>query len=381
MSMRRAFRGCVMGDYSKLQLVPQYAADGMECYKLIRGDFTNQYYVATDENTRRLLNYPEVVGFEVYKCLLPSTAAMMRYFREQGYITSVNILSILRGALNYPMEEACYRNQIPVHDISFLSSERVFSGDEIAGLEIKYSKLAMVPDSTLLIGDIIATGETLVHCLKYVTDHYRRHGARLRNIIIFTIGGAKGIEIMEQLTEEIRGFWPEFEGFIGVYYDGVFNTYQDRGVCGIQVPDVDFAWFDGILAPEYRAQTLSQQNPLFEKCIIYDGGARRYEIADHIKEVSEYWEGIRDRAETIDIRALMTERMGYAHPISFDDWRTKNHYREMDVVRMKRLYELEKEYVETIAESGLTMYPIARQRLKEFTLAMSGYAAAMKGMM
>ena len=108
MSMRRAFRGCVMGDYSKLQLVPQYAADGMECYKLIRGDFTNQYYVATDENTRRLLNYPEVVGFEVYKCLLPSTAAMMRYFREQGYITSVNILSILRGALNYPMEEACY---------------------------------------------------------------------------------------------------------------------------------------------------------------------------------------------------------------------------------------------------------------------------------
>ena len=36
-------------------------------------------------------------------------------------------------------------------------------------------------------------------------------------------------------------------------------------------------------------------------------------------------------------------------------------------------------YVETIAESGLTMYPIARQRLKEFSLAMNGYASAMKG--
>ncbi len=46
----------------------------------------------------------------------------------------------------------------------------------MAGLEIKYSKLTMVPDSTLMIGDIIATGETLIHCLRYVTDFYREHG-------------------------------------------------------------------------------------------------------------------------------------------------------------------------------------------------------------
>ena len=34
---------------------------------------------------------------------------------------------------------------VSMHDISFLSSERVFHEDEIAGLEIKYSKLTMVP--------------------------------------------------------------------------------------------------------------------------------------------------------------------------------------------------------------------------------------------
>ena len=63
-----------------------------------------------------------------------------------------------------------------------------------------------------MIGDIIASGETLIHCLRYVTDFYRDHGARLRNIIIFTIGGTKGIDILEKLTAEIREFWPEFEG-------------------------------------------------------------------------------------------------------------------------------------------------------------------------
>ena len=56
-----------------------------------------------------------------------------------------------------------------------------------------------------------------------MTEHYRKQGAKLRNIILFTIGGFKGIEIMERLTEEFREFWPEFEGFIGVYYEGMFN--------------------------------------------------------------------------------------------------------------------------------------------------------------
>ena len=39
------------------------------------------------------------------------------------------------------------------------------------------------------------------------------------DIIIFTIGGTKGIEILEKLTSEIREYWPDFEGFITVYYE------------------------------------------------------------------------------------------------------------------------------------------------------------------
>lgn len=177
----------------------------------------NEYYVVSEAETRKLMNTPEVVGYEVYHCLIPATSQMLYYFKEQKKVTTANILSILRGALNYPLEESCYREHIRVHDISFLSSERVFQEDEIAGLEIKYSKLTMVPDSTLMIGDIIASGETLIHCLRYVTDFYRAHGAKLRNIIIFTIGGTKGIEILEKLTSEIREYWPDFEGFITVY--------------------------------------------------------------------------------------------------------------------------------------------------------------------
>ena len=206
----------------------------------------------------------------------------------------------------------------------------MFEEEEIAGLEIKYSKLTMVPDSTLMIGDIIASGETLIHCLRYVTDFYRSHGAKLRNIIIFTIGGTKGIEILEKLTQEIREFWPEFEGFITIYYEGIFSTYQDKGVSGINLPDVDFYWKDGIVAPEFRRETLSMCSPLFEKCIIYDGGARRYEIHEHVEEVLDF---LGRHFKTRQIRSISRSfwRRNWAMrlPISYEDWIAVNHYQKI----------------------------------------------------
>ena len=67
-------------------------------------------------------------------------------YQLQTMMTEIDKIKTLRGEL--PLE---------VQDLE----------DEIAGLEIKYSKLTMVPDSTLMIGDIIASGETLIHCLRY----------------------------------------------------------------------------------------------------------------------------------------------------------------------------------------------------------------------
>ena len=296
---------------------------------------------------------------------------MLYYLKEQKKVTTANILSILRGALNYPLEESCYREHIRVHDISFLSSERVFVEEEIAGLEIKYSKLTMVPDSTLLIGDIIASGETLIHCLRYVTDFYRSHGAKLRNIIIFTIGGTKGIEILEKLTQEIREFWPEFEGFITIYYEGIFSTYQDKGVSGINLPDVDFYWKDGIVAPEFRRETLSMCSPLFEKCIIYDGGARRYEIHEHVEEVLAFWEGILKRADQIDFEELLAEKLGHALEISYEDWIAVNHYQKIRRADTRWLYQQERGYIESVR--GMSLKELAEQRIAEFTGTLKKY--------
>lgn len=350
----------------------EFSDQGVDCYRLKGKDFRNEYYIVSEAETRKLLSTPEIVGYDVYRCLLPATSQMMYYFKDSGRITTANILSILRGALNYPLEESCYREHIRVHDISFLSSERIFNQkEEITGLAIKYSKLTMVPDSTLLIGDIIASGKTLIQCLNYVIDYYRKNGASLRNIIIFTIGGTRGIEILEDLAKKIRTFWPDFEGFIAVYYEGIFSTYTDAGVSGINIPDVDFYWKDGIVAPEFRKQVLASQDPLFEKCVIYDGGARRYAIHEHIEEVLGFWNQILERADKIDFKKLTEEKLGHELPISYEDWLDVNHYGHLLPNRTRWLYRQEQGFVQSL--DGVTLKEIAEQRIAEFSNVLRKY--------
>ena len=373
---RRSFFGGtdMIPNWNQVNIVPEFCDQGVDCYRLVGGNFLNEYFIVSEAETRKLMNHPEVVGYEVYTSLLNATSQMLYYLKEQRKITSANILSILRGALNYPLEESCYREHIRVHDISFLSSERVFNeAGDMTGLAIKYSKLTMVPNSTLMIGDIIASGETLVQSLRYVTDYYRSQGAKLRNIVLLTIGGTHGIELLEKLTKEIREYWPDFEGFITIYYEGIFSCYEpgDTGVSGINRALIDFYWKGGIIAPAFRRQTLSMRDPLFEKCTIYDGGARRYEIHEHIEEVLEFWNGILARADIIDKQALLEEKLGHKLPISYDDWVRESHYEMLDERETRWLYQQEKGFVESLKEISLEQ--IALQRIEEFTATLSKY--------
>lgn len=340
-------------------------------YELQSRQFSNRYFILSNAGTRRLMAFPEVVGFDSYLSMLPPTVAALRHLFPQGQGGDVDILTILRGGLNYPLEEACFRNGIRVGDIHFVSCERIIEDRVITGLEIKYEKLRITKDRTLVIGDIIATGDTLRLCLDQVVDRFRRRGGSIRKIIFFTIGGTRAIDLMEKKADEIRSIFPGFEGFECFFYEGVFTVYENQGATGINVPDIDFGWKGGVVAPEFQRYIMDHPYSLLEKCIIYDGGARRYEIPVHFHEALEYWEGVWSRSDRIDTVKLVGEKLGFDEPLSFQDWLALNHFQNLKDEKLAQLWADETELLKNAA--ALSLETIANQRILAINTILQQY--------
>ena len=349
-------------------------SNGVSLYRLDSPQVTNQYFIVSNVNSQRLLMHPEEVGFQTYLDTLPSTVEALKAIKESASVPpSLDILTILRGGLNYPVEEACHRAGIQVNNMNFLSCERIIENKQILGLQIKYQKYNIVDNGTILIGDIVATGDTLKECFEYVINKYRKRGAKLRRIIFFTIGGTRAFDLMEGFTERLRKEWPDFEGFTCFFYEGIFSVYKTKGVTGVNVPNIDFYWHDSVLAPEYRHAVLQQDNVLFEKCIIYDGGARRYEIPEHYHEAMEYWRDIRTAADHTQMKAFVDEKIGYPSPQTFEQWLNINHYCEdsAPIQTLEKLYQEEEAFRQRSYNRNLKH--IAEVRLAEIEAALSKY--------
>lgn len=345
---------------------------GTDIYSLEGGNLTCKYFVISNEGTRKLLASPEVIGYDSYLAMCGATSDMLGWLKDKGMTTdNADIMTILRGGLNYPLEECCYRNGIRVNNMDFISCERVIRNNQITGLDIRYTKLNAPKDITLMIGDIIASGETLARCIRYIIAEFKRLGGSIRRMVFFTIGGTRALELFEELTREFRFHWPEFEGITCIFYEGIFSAYKDKGVTGISWPQIDFFWKDGVISPQFRSYVLADDDALFEKCIIYDGGARRYEIMDHYKEVTEYWTAIKGVADNFRFKDFLDEKLGYRTPVSYNEWLELNHYGNLDKDEMTTLYELEKDFAGKSAD--LDIRQIADRRLSEFNKALKAY--------
>ena len=315
-------------------------------YELHSPQFTNRYYILSYPDSRSLMGYPEVVDFMARRSLLTQTADAFHFLQDRGLGNSLDILTILRGGLNYPLDEACWQRGIHVRDNHFLSCERIIEDHVIKGLEIKYEKVGVARDRVLAIGDILATGDTFRFCLDHFLDRFVRGGGSLKRFIFFTIGGTRAIPLMERYAERFRSLFPGFEGIDCFFYEGMFTVYEDKGVSGINLPCIDFGWKGGVVSPDFRRFIADRPHLLYEKCIIYDGGARRYEIPLHFEEVLEYWNGIRERADLIDPVALTAEKLGYEGPLPFESWKEAVHFQEMETPGLEELWRAESRVLE-----------------------------------
>lgn len=344
--------------------------DSSSLYAIDMAETTNKYYVVSSPEAQELIVKPETVGYTCQRCLLPSTQAFMQYLSQTEEVSNPHIFNILRGGLNFPLEEACYNIDLKVCNTDFVTCERVIENGVIKGLDIRYEKIIVEQGVTMLIGDIIASGETLMECIPLIAKRYRDLGGSIRKFVFFTIGGTKAVRLMEKLTVELKKIWADFEGFHCIFYEGMFTVYEDHGVTGVNTPDIDFGWKGGIIAPELRRRMMKTPLALLEKCVIYDGGARRYEIRNHIEEVCEYWESLQRVADTSDFQAFVEEKIGYPLGTGYEAWLEVTHLEDTETQRALWLEE------QTVLNELLRAYSlkaICEERHLAFIEAMTAY--------
>ena len=54
-----------MKNWDDVKIAPEFNEQGVACYRLTGADFLNEYYIISEAETRKLLNTPEIVGYEV----------------------------------------------------------------------------------------------------------------------------------------------------------------------------------------------------------------------------------------------------------------------------------------------------------------------------
>jgi len=340
-------------------------------YELHSPQFTNRYYLLSHPDSRSLMGYPEVVDFAARHALQMPTEDAFHFLKERGLSGNLDILTILRGGLNYPLDEACWRCGIPVCENHFISCERLIEDHVIKGLTIKYEKLCPAPGRVLAIGDILATGDTFRYCLDHFIQAFHDAGGSIRRLIFFTIGGTRAVGLMEEYAARMRALWPGFEGVDCFFYEGMFTVYEDKGVSGINLPCIDFGWKGGVVSPDFRSFIASRPQLLYERCIIYDGGARRYEVPIHFEEVLGYWEELRGRADKIDALALTQEKLGYAGPLPFEAWKEATHFQELSSPGLEELWRAESHLLEDAP--GLDLKALAARRIASVKSIQSHY--------
>ncbi len=321
------------------------------------GEIENDIYVVSHPYSRAVLCNPEITGFQLYSKLKAPTKSTIEFVLRKYNISRINILNIKRGGLNFPIEESCYNLDNEVDAISFISTERIIADNNACPkVEVKSDKIVLLNDATLFIGDIIASGETIRKTIEFLIKNYKDNNIKLDRIVILTIGTLNALSAIRRLNEEILKEWSDFKGFVLVLYEGIFSYYNSFGVTGLNAPQIDFSLNSIFIAPEYRSEILDYRYLLFEKCPIYDGGARRFEPHDHKDLMLDYWGKLYAQSSTLDYVALMNEKLGY-NDMSLEDWNRKNKYIGLE---QQGLYKKEMEYLKNLSRD--LVIDICKQR-------------------
>jgi len=281
----------------KPYLVNIYSSEEISTYK-IEGPYSGNIkrFIFSTPETRNILNHPEIVGHTFRKMMGSSLVKLFKHFPDPEVLEGLedsksNILCFLRGGLNFSISDAlgeAYGFQMQT--TSYMTSQR--AKDEFGRWFIKdaqYQKFVFEDNSTIFCGDIIATGSTIKNGLEVLFANAKNSGKRIKNFIFITIGCHKIEKILEDFLYKLKDSFSNFGNVVVIYMEGKFHLADSKDEVMLKVQGTDLMRREALMAPEFLLSQFSDISPILERCVIYDGGSRSFNVQEYCDEIIKYW--------------------------------------------------------------------------------------------
>lgn len=281
-------------------------------------------FIASTPETRSICNDPTVAGCEYTDKLRTACARILAGYDFCLQERQTVVLNILRGALNFGLREALASaygwNR---HNTSFISAQRARDTKDVESWHITengYKKIYFPHETSLVMGDVVATGTSLHFAMKEIVSIAQKQHSSLRNIVFFTYGGKKAEEIFSEIDAECRKLFPDYNQTYVIYLEGRFIVPDVTTPLTIRLTGTDLLRRNALMAPEFIESQYEQPSYPIERCIIYDAGSRAFWLPEYVEDVIGYWrQNLKLARGGMTYRQLVAERFPGLDPDRIPD--------------------------------------------------------------
>ncbi len=330
------------------QLEALHRSEQISLYELQskKSEPVEEYIFSTPE-TRDLCNQPEKVGITFPNAMRQAIVRTLRLPPLNDFLGNSKemkncVLHFLRGGLNFQLREALFEAyDFTRHYCSYMTSQRYQRGKRWKVKQDQYRKINYLPGSTILIGDCVATGSTMENGLEVLLKTAEAQNRPVSNLVLFTIGCSQAQKIMHQFHERFKQKFDYGRTMI-FYIEGRFGLANEEMGLTISLPGTDLLRYPADLAPEYERSLYEKLHTPVERCTIYDLGAKSFTYQEHVEEVVEYWQKLKD--SNLSLKQAYRER-----------WPEENYSSEKKLkqARQKSWPFVEPEEIEALYEAYL----------------------------
>jgi|GEM_PF-3940772 len=306
--------------------------------------------IASTPQVSQLLNSPEVCGINFQKLLSAALYNILNHLYKMDHSqlakimksSPIDVLYILRGGLNFDLHRNVAEVTLTLPEVTFLSSQRVASGNGFEIGESTYRKWSIQDEALLCIGDICATATTLKNVIEEAIIRYGNERKKPSGLLIFTIGTPYVREMLIAYRQRLKDAWsPNFQGITVIYLEEIFSLYKGEPLLyNTHLPFTDFFRKDFPSSIEFEDVSLSKPVCFLERCAIYDGGSRSFEPSVYLSHLYNYWASLKQNATFQVIQLLELKSNLVDYQLGFEDWlRKRPWWNRMDKDKLHALHE------------------------------------------